>query len=151
MNLRPTVVLMAALVAGVGAFAWRAVRIERSPSGQTPELRWIQHEFTLSDDTMRRIGALHHDYALNCDARCAALQSSDTEIAHLIVTGRSLTPELETALERSGKLTAECRRQMIEHFYAVANEMPDAARTRYLSLMMPVAIHPEHGWTKLRP
>jgi hypothetical protein len=33
----------------------------------------------------------------------------------------------------------------------VAGEMPFAAGKRYLSLMTPIAAHPEQGWMKMTP
>jgi hypothetical protein len=151
MKLKAAFVLVVALAAGAGAFAWRAVRIEKPSSAPTAELRWLQREFALNDDAMRRIGELHRSYTGECEKMCEALRASDAEVSQLVATGKRTTPALENALSRSNQLTADCQRRMVEHFYAVAKEMPAPQAQRYLQLMTPVITHPEGGWMKLVP
>jgi hypothetical protein len=133
MKQRATIVLLVALAGGAGAFTWRAVRPQPEVMATEPELRWLQREFALTDEAMSRIAALHQDYLAECGSMCAALERS------------------EAALKRSSQLVAQCQRRMVEHFYAVAKEMPPAAGVRYVSLMTPVATQPGHVRMKMAP
>ena len=152
MKLKPLAVLLVALAGAAGTFGWRAGRVSRELAiVQEPELRWLQREFAVPDDAMTRIAALHRRYTAECEPMCEALRTSDAEISRLLANGQHMTPELEMALKRSNSIVAECQRRMVDHFYAVAKEMPRATGERYLALMTPIAAHPEHGWMQLQP
>lgn len=151
MKLKATLVLVVALVGGAGVFIWRAVRPNAQSTVREPELRWLKREFALDDETMRRIAELHQRYVATCEPKCSELQASDTEISRLMARGSAMTPELAVALRHSNEIIADCQQRMVQHFYAVAKEMPPAAGERYLALMTPVAIHPEQGWMKVAP
>ncbi|MFZ5496552.1 MAG: hypothetical protein ACOZE5_14605 [Verrucomicrobiota bacterium] len=151
MKLKATLVLLVALAGGVGTFTWRAVRLETAPAVGEPELRWLQREFALSDSATRRIAELHRRYTAECEPMCEALQTSDAELTRLVSAGKRVTPEVLSALEHSNKIVVDCQHRMLEHFYAVAGEMPPAASERYLALMIPIATHPEQSWMKLKP
>jgi hypothetical protein len=77
---------------------------------------------------------------------CEALRASEARVTRLIPAENRMTPEVTAALNRSNEIVLECQHRMLEHFYAVAGEMPPAAGKRYLSLMTPMAAHPEQGW-----
>ena len=151
MKIKATVVLLVALAGGAGAFTWRAVRPAHASAVQDRELRWLQQEFALSDDVVVRIATLHRQYVAECEPMCEALKKGEAAAARLLVADKRVTTELERALERSNKLVAECQRRMVQHFYAVAKEMPPSAGERYLALMTPVAAQPGHGWMKMMP
>lgn len=151
MKLKATVVLLVALAGGAGTFTWHALRTEGGSAVHEPELRWLQREFALSDDTVLRIAELHRRYTAECKPMCADLRASDAELSRLIAAQKHVTPELEAALKRSNRIVAECQHRMVGHFYAVAKEMPPAAGERYLALMTPIAAHPEQGWMKMTP
>jgi hypothetical protein len=151
MKLKATLVLLIALGSGAGAFTWRAVRSSVDSAVREPELRWLQREFSLSDDVALRIAELHRTYTAECEPMCSALRASDAETGRLFLSGKEITPDLAAALTRSSTMTAQCQHRMIEHFYAVAREMPEPARARYLALMMQVATHPERGRMKVAP
>lgn len=151
MKLKATVVLLVALAGGAGAFTWRALRSGDEAAVQEPELRWLQREFALRDDVVLRIAELHRRYTAECEPMCEALRASDAEITRLIASEKRVTLQVTTALNRSKQIVGECQHRMLEHFYAVAGEMPPAAGKRYLELMTPVAAHPEQGWMKMTP
>ncbi len=151
MKLKATVVLLVALVGGAGAFTWRALRSGDEMAVQEPELRWLQREFALNDDVVLRIAELHRRYTAECEPMCEALRASDAEITRLIASEKRVTPRVTTALNRSNQIVVECQHRMLEHFYAVAGEMPPSAGKRYLALMTPIAAHPEQGWMKMTP
>lgn len=151
MKLKATVVLLVALASGAGAFTWRALRSGDESAVQEPELRWLQREFALSDNVVLRIAELHRRYTAECEPMCEALRASDAEITRLIASEKRVTFQVTTALNRSNKIVAECQQRMLEHFYAVAGEMPPSTGKRYLELMTPIAAHPEQGWMKMTP
>jgi hypothetical protein len=151
MKLKAPVVLLIALGSGTGAFTWRAVRSSADSAVPEPELRWLQREFSLSDDVALRIAELHRTYTAECEPMCSALQASEAETGRLFLSGKEMTAELAAALRRSNTMTAQCQHRMIEHFYAVAREMPAPARERYLALMVQIATHRETGRTKVAP
>ena len=149
MKLKATLVLLVALGSGAGAFTWRAVRSSADSAVREPELRWLQREFLLSDDAVLRIAELHRRYTAECQPMCSALQASDAEMTRLIAAGNRMTPELAAALSRSNAIIAQCQYRMVEHFYAVARQMPPPTGERYLAVMARVVAHPEQGWMKL--
>lgn len=151
MKLKATVVLLVALVGGAGAFFWNALRSDGESAVGEPELRWLQREFALSDDTVLRIAELHRRYTAECETMRADLHTSDAELGGLLTAQKHLTPLLEAALKRSNKILEESQRRMVVYFYAVAEEMPPAAGERYLAVMAPIAAHPEQGWMKMTP
>ena len=151
MKLKATLVLLAALAGGAGAFTWRALRTEDESAVREPELRWLQREFALSDGVVIRIAELHRRYTAGCEPMCEALQESDAGVARLISSEKRLTPQLMAALNRSNKIVLQCQHRMLEHFYEVAGEMPADAGKRYLALMTPIAAHPEQGRMKMTP
>lgn len=73
---------------------------------------------------------------------CDEINASDAEVRRLVLANRTLTADLETALDRSSSTVAMCRRRMVEHFYAIAREMPDDEAQRYLTMMSPMIEHP---------
>lgn len=151
MKIKATVVFLVALVGGAAMFTWRAVRPEHESAVDEPELRWLQREFALNDDVSRRIAELHRKYVAACEPMCVALQKNEAELTRLMMADKSVTPGLEKVLVRSNRIVADCQRRMVEHFYAVAKEMPPAAGERYLALMTSVAAHPGQGWMKIAP
>ena len=151
MKLKAIVVLIAALAAGAGAFAWCALRTGRQSVVREPELRWLQHEFALNDDAALRIAELHRHYMAACEPMCEELRASDAVVSRLIASHKRVTPELTAALNRSNQIVVECQQRMLNHFYAVAREMPPVQGKRYLDLMTPIAAHPEQGWMKMTP
>lgn len=100
MKLKATLVLLIALGSGAGAFTWRAVRSTADSAVREPELRWLQREFSLSDDAVLRIAKLHRQYTAECQPICSALQVSDAEMSRLIAAGKRMTSELAAALNR---------------------------------------------------
>lgn len=151
MKLKATLVLFVAFVGGTGVFAWRAARSSDVAAVREPELRWLQREFALDDEAMRRIAELHRHYLVMCEPKCSELQASDIAITRLLAGSKAMTPELAVALRHSNEIIADCQRRMVEHFYTVAKEMPPVAGERYLALMTPIATHPEQGWMKVTP
>ena len=149
MKLKATLVLLIAFGTGAGAFTWRALRSRHDAAIPEPELRWLQREFSLGDDAVVRIAELHRRYTADCEPRGEALRASQAEFRRLIAGGRRMTPELLSAIDRSNTIIGECQHRMVEHFYAVAKEMPPTTSDRYLALMAPIATHPEQGWMKI--
>lgn len=151
MKLKASLVLLVALAGGAGGFTWRALRSGDGAAVQEPELRWLQREFVLSDDVVLRIAELHRRYTAECEPMCEALRANDAEVTRLIASEKRVTAEVAAALNRSNQIVLECQHRMLDHFYAVAGEMPPPAGERYLVLMTPIAVHPEQGWMKMTP
>jgi hypothetical protein len=144
MKLHAGLVIAAALAVGGAVYFWQGHAQPRAESHGTSrrELAWLQHEFHLSSTAMERIASIHTQYTFQCQHMCDEVNASDAEVRRLVLANRTLTADLEKALDRSSSTVAMCRRRMLEHFYAIAREMPDDKAQRYLTMMSPMIEHP---------
>ncbi len=137
-------VVFAAVAIGGAVFFWQSHHprsaYDKVP-GQ-PELIWLQEEFRLSPVAMDRITQLHHGYTAECERMCEQINANDAAVRQLVMANRTITPKLEAALDRSSLTAAMCQRRMLEHFYDIAREMPEAEAQRYLTMMSPMVEHP---------
>lgn len=99
------------------------------------EMQWLRTKFKLTDAQFARISALHAQYEPVCDVLCDRIAESNKKVAGLIRANTVMTPELEAALRESAQVNADCRKALLGHVYAVANEMdPDQGRL-YIAMM----------------
>jgi hypothetical protein len=147
---RALVILLAALVLGAATY-FLCFRMATQPmrriASVNNELVWLAAEFRLSPDQTKRVEALHSAYEPRCSAMCRRIAENNAQLDKLIAGGREFTPEMERLLRESAKIQMECRRDMLQHIYAVAAVMPPAQGERYIGLLkmqvlQPGAIHP---------
>ena len=69
---------------------------------------------------------------------CARITQTDSRLAGLIESSRTVTQEIREALAESDRVRTECRLKMLEHFYEVAAAMPEEKRKKYLDMVLPV-------------
>jgi hypothetical protein len=73
---------------------------------------------------------------------CARITQTDSRLAGLIDSSRTVTEEIREALADSDRVRTECRLKMLEHFYEVAAAMPEEKRKKYLDMVLPVVLNP---------
>ena len=73
---------------------------------------------------------------------CAHITQTDSRLAGLIESRRTVTQEIREALAESDRVRTECRLKMLEHFYEVAAVMPEEKRKKYLDMVLPVVLDP---------
>ncbi len=104
--------------------------VEQAPA---PELAWLKQEFHLSDAEFQRVSQLHEQYLTGCAERCRNIDLKNQELARLLATTNTVTPEVEKLLQQSALLRAECQKKMLQHFYEVSRTMPPDQGKRYLA------------------
>lgn len=112
---------------------------------QAPELAWLQKEFNLSDAELTRITKLHDAYQPHCKEMCLRIDEQGVNLKKLLSGTNAMTPEIEAALAESGRLRAECQRDMLKHFFEVGRTMPPAQGRRYLEWISQRTFLPSHG------
>lgn len=139
------IILAAAAAGAVGFFAFRQSEspmhpakshAQESPS-QLPELAWLRDEFELDDAEFERIAALHVSYLPTCERLCARISEARRKVSALVLSGDSVTPELEAALREEAVLRAECQTAMLGHIYTTAAALPSEKSRAYLDAMLP--------------
>jgi hypothetical protein len=73
---------------------------------------------------------------------CARITQTDSRLAGLIDSSRTVTEEIREALAESDRVRTECRLKMLGHFYEVAAAMPEEERKKYLDMVLPVVLNP---------
>ena len=111
----------------------------------TPELAWLQKEFSLSEAELKRISKLHAAYQPHCKEMCRRIDEQNRRLQQLLAGTNTVTPEIEGALTDAAKLRAECQRDMLQHFYEVARTMPPEQAKRYLAWVQERTLLPAHG------
>jgi hypothetical protein len=128
-------ILLVGVAAGVLAFCLFHPR--------QPTAKWMQKEFSLSDDQAQRVQTIHQDYAKICMQMCARIEQSDEHLVELLRKSDHVTPEIRAALAETDRVRTDCRTNMLDHFYQVAAVMSPGERERYLQMVFPLVEHPE--------
>lgn len=110
---------------------------------RTPPEEWIGKQLGLRGDRLEAFTNAHNRYAIHCAEMCVRIKASDQKLATLILSHRTVTPEIEAAIARSDALRNECRRSMLAHFYEVTALLDPAQAEAYLQLVMPLIVNPE--------
>ena len=71
-----------------------------------------------------------------CDAMCEANARLET----VTLGSVSVTPEIREAVIETDRIRTQTRIAMLEHFYAVAAELPLERRKEYLRKVLPLVI-----------
>jgi uncharacterized protein HemX len=103
---------------------------------------WLREEFSLNEEQSARIVALNAEYGPQCEQMCARITQTDSRLAGLINSSRTVTEEIREALAESDRVRTDCRLKMLEHFYEVAAAMPEEKRKKYLDMVLPVVLNP---------
>jgi hypothetical protein len=106
------------------------------------ELEWLRQEFHLTDAQFAAVRKLHEEYAPKCEQMCGRIADANARADRLIGAQRSVTPEVEAALQECATVHADCRRAMLGHIYAVANLMPADQGARYVEMMKARILEP---------
>jgi Spy/CpxP family protein refolding chaperone len=104
---------------------------------------WLRQEFHLSDAQYAQVKKLEADYHPHCVEMCDQIKQSRMALKNLILANGTMTPEIETALEKDGAIQEKWREDMLRHFYEVSQALPPAEGKRYLQIMEAQTLEPE--------
>jgi hypothetical protein len=126
--------LLAVIVVGVGGWlaAWHL--LQGSPSA------WLCREYGLSPQQACKVEQLRRDYDSRCGPFCGEMCDANTRLETLALGSSSVTPALREALIETDRIRTAARTAMLEHFYAVAAELPPERRRQYLLKVLPLVI-----------
>ena len=145
---RPWLFILGGLAIGLlaygGAYFCGSASSRGMMESQTPELAWLQKEFHFSDAELARITKLHESYMAACAERCKRIDAVNSDLRTLLAATNTVTPAIEKALEESARLQAECRKEMLRHFYEVSRTMPPDQGRRYLAWVTGCTLGPAH-------
>ena len=96
------------------------------------ELSWLKKEYHLTDAQFAQVVKLHDAYRPQCAEMCRRIDQHNRQANELLQSTNQMTPQIESFLLAGAQLRAECQRDMLRHFYAVAGQMPPAQAHRYL-------------------
>lgn len=105
-----------------------------------PELEWLRREFELSESEFDRVSSLHLAYLPTCESLCEKIAAARGRVRALVMKGRSISPELESALREEAALRAECQMSMLRHLYVTAGALPPEKADAYLESMLPAVL-----------
>ena len=106
------------------------------------EMEWLRHEYHMSDAQFLRIRDMHREYAPKCDLMCEKIAKANARLDQLIKTNKTITPEMDAAINECVTVQAECRRALLRHVYEVSAEMAPADGARYLQMMTARIVEP---------
>ena len=132
---RGALVLGVIVLLGIAAFlVSRSYLLPGSPSA------WLCHEYSLSPAQAERMQSLEKEYGRRCGPYCDVMCEANATLESLALGSGSVTPELRAALRETDRIRTETRITMLEHFYAVAAELPPAQRRDYLIKVLPLVV-----------
>ena len=76
---------------------------------------------------------------------CRRIDEQEVTLKKLLAQTNAMTPEIEAALAESGRLRAECQRDMLQHFFEISRTMPPEQGRRYLARISERTFLPAHG------
>ena len=135
---RGFLILLAVIIAGVGAALVTRHLL------QGPSSAWLCHEYGLSPQKAGTIEGLQQQYGSRCGPYCEQMCEANARLEQLsLETGlgqRNISPRLREAVAETDRIRTETRIVMLEHFYAVAAELPPEKRRAYLLKVLPLVI-----------
>ncbi len=141
---RSLVLLIGALALGAAVFAGSFFTARHATVvccvRSADDLSWLQMEFHLSDADMARIRQLHEGYSPQCAEICAKIAEQRTELNSILGDTTNLTAEAQVKLNQIAALRAQCQSNMLQHFIAVSQAMPQEQGKRYLAEMKKFAL-----------
>ena len=106
------------------------------------EMEWLRREFKLNDGQFAAVKQLHDAYRPGCDQMCLRIADANAEADALIGKSKTMTPEIEAALNKCAALQSECRQALLTHVYAVGAQMSPAESQRYIAMMKARIVEP---------
>lgn len=123
------------LFAGAAAFfITRRCLVPATPSS------WICREYGLPASEEERLRDLEHSYGSRCGSFCDAMCEANARLETIALGSGTVTPEISAAISETDRIRTETRIAMLEHFYAVAAQLPPAKRRDYLLKVLPLVI-----------
>jgi len=120
----------------VGAGGWLAARhLLQGPPGA-----WLCREYALSPQQACKMDQLQRDYGSRCGPFCKKMCEANTRLETLALGSSTVTPALREAIAETERIRTAARTAMLEHFYAVAAELPPDRRRQYLLKFLPLFI-----------
>lgn len=107
---------------------------------QTPPSAWLCTKFGLSQKQTERIDSLQNDYGSRCGPLCDQMCEANAKLEELSLGSSSVTPGIRAAVAETDRIRTETRIAMLDHFYAVAAELPPERRKEYLLKVLPLVI-----------
>jgi hypothetical protein len=101
---------------------------------------WLCHEYGLSPEQAARMKMLERDYGSRCGPFCTQMCEANARLETVTLGSSSVTPEVKAAVMETDRIRSETRIVMLEHFYAVAAELPPEKRRNYLLKVLPLVI-----------
>jgi len=142
---RAVLLLGALLAAGLLAAVAVCVIVHEDES-----VEWLRTRFQLSDAEMEQALALHRAYEARCEEMCDIIAASEEDLAAALRESSDLTPRVREAIAQNSRVRAECRTQMLDHFYQTASILPESRRDEYLDIVLPLVLKP-HGPSHQHP
>lgn len=135
---RGFLILLAALVIGLlGALVTQNLF-------EGPPTSWLCQRYGLSTEKSRRVADLQKEYVTRCGPYCDQMCQANAHLEQLSLDAGlgqgSITPTLRAAVAETDRIRTETRITMLEHFYAVAAELPPDKRREYLLKVLPLVI-----------
>jgi len=107
---------------------------------QAPPSSWLCHEYGLSPGQAVKVEALQQQYGSRCGPYCDAMCEANARLETVTFGSGSVTPEIRDAVTETDRIRTQTRIAMLEHFYAVAAELPPERRKEYLRKVLPLVI-----------
>jgi hypothetical protein len=135
---RGFLILVAVIIAGVGA-ALVTKHLLRGPSSA-----WLCHQYGLSPQKVGTIEGLQQHYGSRCGPYCDQMCEANAHLERIALeeglSQGTMTPGLREAVAETDRIRTQTRIVMLEHFYAVAAELPPEKRRDYLLKVLPLVI-----------
>lgn len=129
-----TILLAVLVVGGAAYFITRSCLLPSSPSG------WLCREYRLGPGEEAKMRDLEREYGRRCGPYCDAMCEANARLETLALGSGSTTPELRAAVAETDRIRTETRIAMLDHFYAVAAQLPPDKRRDYLLRVLPLVI-----------
>ena len=131
---RGLLVLLAVILAGTGAALVTRFCLQSPPSA------WLCREYGVPPAKAGTIERLQSEYATRCGPFCAEMCTANDRLESLVLDSSSVTPDMRDAVAETDAIRTRTRLAMLEHFYAVAAELPPDRRRDYLRKVLPLVM-----------
>ena len=131
---RGAIVFLIVVLLGVGAALVTRNYLQAPPSA------WLCKQFGLTPQQAERMEALRKEYGSRCGPFCDQMCTANAKLEALAIGAEQVTPEIRTAVAETDRIRTETRIAMLEHFYAIAAELPPERRREYLLKVLPLVI-----------